>query len=433
MQLFDQLGTLIEQRWKDKDYGEWVFPEIAAQSLAEAEAIEKVDLLDILRCVHNGTELPQQHQDAFSDLSVTLYLGPRFRIDVYFWMDGTTAIHQHSFSGAFQVFSGSSIHNVYTFEQEQSINAYLSVGRLLLQEVQSLTTGEIRKILPGRQFIHSLFHLDRPSVTITVRTNTNPTALPQYGYLKPYFCIDPFFEEQLTVKKVQSVRMLLQMQDPTAYPLIDELVSTSDFHATYLILSATFEHLLKQTRLSHSTDGGMYFEELLKKARRRHGSLMDFLLPVLDEVQRERALVNLRNHVFGNEHRFFVALLLNVQEKPRIFDFVRQRFPDKDPIETICNWVRELSSTTSANSQQTSILGIDALNSTDLFVLKHLLKGLSIEEIKGLTGREYPAMNETVSTGGIEKVYDSFKKSILLRSILPEEPSAAGGQAYPEK
>jgi len=436
MQFFDQLGELIEQRWKDKNYGEWAFPEIAAQSLAEAEAIEKVDLQDILRCVHNSTALPQQHKDDFSDLPVTLYQGPRFSVDVYFWLDGTTAIHQHSFSGAFQVLSGSSIHNLYTFEQEQGINSYLSVGRVLLQEVQSLTRGEIRKILPGRQFIHSLFHLDRPSVTITVRTNGEPTALPQYSYLKPYFSIDPFFKEQLTAKKVQSVRMLLRMKDPTAYPLIDELVSSSDFHTTYLILSAAFEHLVDQTsqRLSPSTEGEpcphdsleqrSYFRGLLKKARRRHGSLMNFLLPVLGEVQRERALVNLRSHVFGNEHRFFLALLLNVEQRPLIFDFVRQRFPDRDPIDTICNWVRELSCTTRANSHQTSILGIDPLEPTDLLVLKHLLEGLSIEEIKGSAGRE-------VSTGEVEKVYDRFQKSILLRSILPEQLAVTAGTGMP--
>lgn len=437
MQFFDQLGTLIEQRWKDRNYGEWAFPEIAAESLAEAEAIEKVDLQDILRCVHDGTALPQQRNDEFSDLPITLYQAPRFSVDVYFWLDGTTAIHQHSFSGAFQVFSGSSIHNLYTFEQEQEINSRLSVGRVLLQEVQSLTRGEIRKILPGRQFIHSLFHLDRPSVTITVRTRVEPTALPQYSYLKPYFSIDPFFKEELTVKKVQSVRMLLRMQDPTAYPLIDELVSSSDFHTTFLILSAAFEHLINQTRqrLPPATDGGQcppdspeqrsYFRGLLKKARHRHGSLMNFLLPVLGEVQREGALVNLRNHVFDSEHRFFLALLLNVEQRQLIFDFVRQRFPHRDPIDTMCNWVRELSCTTRGNSHQTSILGIDPLEPTDLFVLKHLLEGFSIEEIKGLAARE-------VSIGEVEKVYDSFQKSILLRSLLPEQLAVTAETGMPK-
>jgi hypothetical protein len=43
MQFFDQLGTLIEQRRKDKNYNESILHDIAAQALAEAETLEKVD------------------------------------------------------------------------------------------------------------------------------------------------------------------------------------------------------------------------------------------------------------------------------------------------------------------------------------------------------------------------------------------------------
>jgi hypothetical protein len=35
------------------------------------------------------------------------------RIEALFWVDGTTSIHQHSFSGAFQVLAGKSIHSRY--------------------------------------------------------------------------------------------------------------------------------------------------------------------------------------------------------------------------------------------------------------------------------------------------------------------------------
>ena len=58
-------------------------------------------------------------------------------------------------------------------------------------------------ILPGSQYIHSLFHLDRPSATITVRTEHTPSAAVQYDYRKPYFALNPFFRNVTMAKKLQ--------------------------------------------------------------------------------------------------------------------------------------------------------------------------------------------------------------------------------------
>src|ERR1051326_7259303 len=104
MQFFQELGAGIEQRWRQKNYSEEAFPTIAADALAEADAITNVDPWEIVRQLHAVTDLPHQSiEDKFSDLPVVLYHGLRFHIDVYFWLDGTTSIHQHGFSGAFQV------------------------------------------------------------------------------------------------------------------------------------------------------------------------------------------------------------------------------------------------------------------------------------------------------------------------------------------
>jgi hypothetical protein len=50
-----------------------------------------------------------------------VYAGRRFYVEVVFWAEGTTAIHQHSFSGAFQVLVGSSIHTLYGFERGEAV------------------------------------------------------------------------------------------------------------------------------------------------------------------------------------------------------------------------------------------------------------------------------------------------------------------------
>jgi len=440
MQFFNNLGRLIEQRWKDKNYSEGVFPDIAAQALAEVAASEQVNPWNLTRELHVETELPRQITDDFSDLPITLYTGPRFRIDVYFWLDGTTAIHQHGFSGAFHVLLGSSIHSIYSFKQEEEINSHFATGQVLLKGVEVLEKGDIRRILPGNNFIHALFHLDRPSATITVRTHQTPNALPQYSYLKPYLAFDPFYKEQLTYKRAQSTRMLLRMKHPDAYTLIGELVSSSDFETSFLVLTAAFEHLIDRTRenvlaLKDSQerphdlpDEWDSFHELFKMAHRRHGQLVNLLPPVLGEIQREKALIDLRSSMTGAEHRLFLALLLNVPERTLVLDLIKQRFPQSDPTDIICDWVMEFSAIKGSGSQKLNVLGTEEFDDTHRFVFRRLLEGLPLYQIKEALEKEKPSRSADL-TVELETLHRSFQKSMLLKSLLFKSPSMVDSEA----
>jgi hypothetical protein len=102
-------------------------------------------------------------------------------ISISISLDGVTSVHQHSFCGAFQVFLGSSIHSQFNFEENQTINPTFH-RQIILREVELLSEGDIRRIMPGSQYIHSLFHLDRPSATVIIRTYKTPDRQPQYEY-----------------------------------------------------------------------------------------------------------------------------------------------------------------------------------------------------------------------------------------------------------
>src|ERR1044072_3448062 len=123
MELFKTLGAEIEKLWREENYDETRFPEIAAEALRQARLPEKVSAWEVVDWTLNETNLPAQ-QDVyakFGDPPITLYNSPRFHIDVYFWLEGTTAIHQHGFCGALQVLHGSSLHSWYDFERSESI------------------------------------------------------------------------------------------------------------------------------------------------------------------------------------------------------------------------------------------------------------------------------------------------------------------------
>jgi len=429
MQFFDELGSLIEQRWRDKNYHEDSFPALAAQALTDADPISHIDPWEIVRWVHKENQLPnQQDIDAkFGNPPLTLYAGPRFYIDLYFWIDSTTSIHQHAFAGAFQVLLGSSIHSHYRFEQEQPINAHFSTGQVLLNRVDLLKKGDIQRIYPGRQYIHSLFHLDRPSATLTVRTYHSPSGYPQYNYLKPYIAENPFLKETSTIKKIQTVSLLLSIKHPEVDQMISELISISDFHTTFLILNEAFRYLTgnELERVFHISSGRERFHGLLEKARLRHGKLIDLIPPVFDEIQRQSNIIHRRAYLTSSEHRFLLALILNVPDRAKVLDLVKQRFPQKDPVDAVAEWVMELGTTKLLGSPEPNVLGIDYFDEDALFIFRRLLAGRSIEQVKRSIQEEYPVDAAASLLEDTDEIYEAFQNSILLNSILSKSPAPA--------
>jgi hypothetical protein len=423
MQEFQELGNLIESRWRAQNYSEQLFPEIAAQALAESDLPAKVDPWEIIRWVHTTPTLPEQKDvpGRFGNPPITLFSGPRFHIDVYYWLDGTTSIHQHAFTGAFQVLLGSSIHSHYSFREDRILNEHFSIGELELQTVELLQVNDIKLIKPGRQYIHSLFHLERPSATITVRTEHTPSATPQYDYRKPYFAIDPFFQNVAMMKKLQTVTLLLGMKHREAESMIGDLVASSDFHTTYFILLDTAHHLRhdEMEELFGLSTGKERFNTILNKARTVHGELVDKFLSVLDEQERQQNIVLRRGNIKGEEHRFFLALLLNVASREKILGLVKQRFPETDPVEKILDWVEELSQTRVLGSKEANALGIEGFGDEHLFVFEHQLRGASVQDIKALASNG----SQGFATGldqRLESVAQSLQNSMLFKSVLSQ-------------
>lgn len=422
MQFFQELGALIEGRWRDKNYGDALFPEIAADALAETNPNQHISPWDIIRWVNDATELPEQQdvEGRFGNPPITLYVGPRFYIDVYYWLDGTTSTHQHAFCGAFQVLLGSSIHSQYRFENRQRINAHFSTGNVILDSVNLLGEGDIQKILPGSQYIHSLFHLDRPSATITIRTRSSPEGSPQYDYHKPYFAIDPFYRSPAMVKKVQSASLLLSMKHPDADELIGEALSNSDFQTAFSIIQVAFSHLTNDhiERSFGISTGRQRFEAYLEIVRRRHGELAEMILPVIEESQRQNYIHWRRQQITSHEHRFFLALLLNVPDKTKLLELVKDRFPETNPVETVTEWFEELANTRMAGSSEPNVLGINGFSEDYLFVFQCLLEGLSVEQISNELGEDSVVNNGHSSGDKAEKLCNEISNSMLFKFVF---------------
>jgi hypothetical protein len=424
MEDFQTLGALVESRWKAENYSEQLFPEIAAQALTEFDLPARVDPWEIIRWVHAAGSLPHQYdvEGRFGNPPITLFAGPRFYIDVYYWLDGTTSIHQHSFTGAFQVLLGSSIHSRYSFREERIINEHFSAGELALEEVQLLKLKDVRMIRAGRNFIHSLFHLDRPSATITVRTEHTPSAALQYDYRKPHFALDPFFRNPVLTKKLQTIGLLLGMKHKDADAMIGDLVCSADFHTAYFVLAETFQqlHNNEMDALFGLSTGKDRFKAILERCKRTHGELADLVLPVLEEQERQMSIVQRRGTITSDAHRFFLALLLNVPSREKILQLVKQRYPHQDPVETILDWVEELARTRVLGSKETNALGMPEFDDAYVFVLECLLQGLSGEEINQRATAQYPPENAAELITRVPALEESLRESTLFRYLLAD-------------
>ena len=422
MELFQKLGTLIENRWRAENYSELLFPGIAAEALAEADLPSKVDPWEIIRWVHSSITLPEQKDVAgrFGNPPITLFSGPRFYIDVYYWLDGTTSIHQHAFTGAFQVLLGSSIHSHYNFREDRILSEHFSVGEIALNSVELLKVNDIKQIRPGRQYIHSLFHLDRPSATITIRTEHTPSSALQYDYRKPHFAVNPFFENVSMIKKRQTVGLLLGMKHKDADQMIKQLVASSDFHTAYLILlDAAYLRNSPMDELFGLSTGQERFVEMLESARATHGDLVDQLEAVLAEQDRQANIIQRRGTITGEEHRFFLALLLNVPSRQRTLELIKQRFPETDPVEKILDWVEEMGQTRVLGSKEPNALGIEGFDDSYVMVLESLLKG---EDVNGshLSSAKGNEEQTSAAKARIDLVISALKDSALFSGILSQ-------------
>ncbi|MEA2711991.1 MAG: hypothetical protein QOF78_4592 [Phycisphaerales bacterium] len=330
---FEALGRTVLERWKRENFSLVKFPEIARAALDESPPAERIDLAALVREFLLSDEQPPQTDSEFGEPELVAYSHSRFYIQLLFWTDGTTAIHQHEFSGAFHVMHGSSIHAHYEFDNAQPVTPYLRVGNLRMKSIELLESGRTVPIASGPQAIHSLFHLDSPSVTVVVRTQHDPGTGPQFNYLPPHVALDPHFSDKLTMRRKQVLDMLEQVEDADYAELVTEMVGDLDFERGFSILYHCMAYLQQLGE----------WERVLQMFEKKHGDLAAGVAASLKEDVRRSVIKDLRSTIVEAEHRFFLALLMNAPTREDLLALVAQRFPEEKPVATVMRWAGELT------------------------------------------------------------------------------------------
>lgn len=397
---FKELGRTVLERWKQANFSLEKFPAIARKALEERPPSNHVDLSALMREFLLNDEQPFQTQSGFGQPEIVAYDHPRFYIQLLFWLDGTTDIHQHEFSGAFHVMAGSSIHAHYVFENGQAITPHLSVGDVRMKKIELLETGAIVPIISGKRCIHSLFHLDTPSVTVVVRTQNDPGTGPQYNYLPPHVAIDPMHSDTLTMRRKQLLDVLEQMDDP-AYPeLVKEMLLELDFERGFYILQSAMGRMRDLDE----------WEAALEVFHSKHGELADGIAATLEEAVRRDLIKGMRSSIAEPEHRFFLALLMNVPTRADVLALVAQRFPHEPAVDTVLRWIEELAEVSDDGMAVMDAvfpeeLGVDMEDQPELFLeaLRHFM----------IDGKKTPAALRGLGATGVKQLREVFAGSCL--------------------
>jgi hypothetical protein len=361
----------VLERWKRENFSLAKFPRIAKWALDAQPPAKRVDLAGLMRDFLLREEQPVQTDSPFGEPEMVVYHHSRFYIQLLFWLDGTTAIHQHAFSGAFHVMQGSSIHAHYEFENAQAVTPYLSVGDVRMRKIEILETGRTVQIASGEQTIHSLFHLDSPSVTVVVRTQHDPGTGPQFNYLPPHLAIDPLHSDLLTMRRNQLLGVLEQAEDPGYGGLVMEMLADLDFERGFYVLQHSMEYLQQLGD----------WDAAMNIFRKKHGSLASGVEATLREDVRRSIIKSLRSTIIEPEHRFFLALLMNCTSRSDLLALVTQRYPGEAAAGVVLRWVAELmeasdESVTILDADFPEMIEVEAEARPELFLaaFRHFLK-----------------------------------------------------------
>jgi hypothetical protein len=175
------------------------------------------------------SKLPTQLNvyNSFGQPPITVFNNGDFVIDLYFWMHADTSIHGHSFSGAFKVLYGRSVHELYEVKTKTSYSHDVETTDIERVEVDVLRPGDSKKILPGDMFHHRVVHLDNPTVTLCIRT-CNDKTIPQWHHFENGLSILKRELDESIYKKLFYFDYLYSKNESAGIELLDQFLKSID-------------------------------------------------------------------------------------------------------------------------------------------------------------------------------------------------------------
>ena len=210
--LFAGLGNDAEARFAGAGRSPAAFPQIAAALLDEWDLPNRLSLAEVWEAAASGdlAGLGDQSKPGL----VPLFSGTNVRIVGHLWSDAADRLHQHDWTGAFQVLEGQSFNSVYDFEAARDIHEF-AVGTLSRRTFDMFTPGHIQPVEEGRSLIHSVVYCEKPGFALSLRVaGEGPRGA--YEYLRPGLRCPSHRRRDASAAQLDLLSQALQV-DPAAY------------------------------------------------------------------------------------------------------------------------------------------------------------------------------------------------------------------------
>lgn len=409
MECFVRLGNHLKKQWEKASYDLSAFTELAVEALHTHPPFETT-LEDVYGWVQTTREWVSHIETNFGN-PITVYRDQRFYIEVLTWVDGTTSVHEHSFEGAFAVLRGSSLHCGYRFDEERRLCERLILGKTALTSLEVLREGDIRPIYSGPRSAHALFHLARPSLSIVVRTGKNPHAGIQYDYLRSGLAVDPFYDDLEGRRVVRTLSLMHEIGHPEFLDRARRVLADRDAFTRFLVLRELWTIM--------KLDG---FRELVAQVPELAPDFAAAMLRAAHMYRREANITDRRRLIRREDHRFFLALLLNLDDRAQILRLVQQEYPGEDAVDLVCRWVAELTVERPPAEPVPSVLGID-LDEPTQKIFRLLVQGLSDEAVLAQLATEYDDAAD--NRDDVFEFCAAFRNSLFFAPLVRDHAAAA--------
>jgi hypothetical protein len=330
--VFRALGERVEQAFRAAGERREAFPAIAEEALGSVQLPDSLDYREVARWALDPATPPQAAGATFGDLSLVVYEAEQFVVQLLVWVDGVADIHQHAFSGAFRVLEGSSVHGCYALSTREQVGPHCRLVDAELTALELLRSGDVRAIHAGDGLTHGLFHLDVPSVSVVVRTRTEPMAEPPFLLIPPRLALASFAldEDPRAGFLIKNLYVLQRMRSPEFLPVLIERCR-----------ELSFAQICQVVRRAYPVIGSR-IDPLVEALQSVHGPIARELHALMDELERLDALKRMRHQTSDADDRLLLAGLLFGRSRAQLEHLLRAKHPGVDPAATLARFRESL-------------------------------------------------------------------------------------------
>jgi hypothetical protein len=239
---------------------------------------------------------------------------------------------------------GSSFHSEYTFSPSKRLSSELVLGEISHRSSEVLRQGDVRAIQPGPGFIHSLVHLEPPSVSIVVRTPRTTAGGPQYNYALPGLATDPFHKPEPLQTQLALLQAILATDPQRFESLATKLIQTRDLWTA-----------LKIAEIAGNTADERLFDTLVSRIAQKAPELGNALVEAHKRSIEDRELIWLFKQVRDWETRYLLASLLSGAPPAAILAAMKRDLRTEDTIRTVIDVLEGLPDSVKADVSLTKI------------------------------------------------------------------------------